>query len=83
MTTITTVHPASITAPRGAVWAASAAVALVAVVQRMINRRRVATPRSRAEEAEAVRRYAQTLRASDPGMAADLFAAADRHDLRG
>ena len=44
--------------------------------------RRAAAPRTPAEEADALRRYAMTFRTSDPGFATDLFAAADRHDLR-
>jgi hypothetical protein len=33
------------------------------------------------EEAESLRSYAQTFVSNDPGFAADLFAAADRHEL--
>lgn len=79
MTTITTVHPATIATPRGATWAAEAAVALADALRRLFTPR----PRAAIEDVEAVRAYANRLRASDPGMAADLFAAADRHELRG
>jgi len=36
--------------------------------------------RSRTEEANEVRAVAARMRRSDPGFAADLYAAADRHD---
>ena len=35
---------------------------------------------SHYEEAESLRSYAQTFVSNDPGFAADLFAAADRHE---
>lgn len=43
-----------------------------------------AAPRrlSRAEEAADVRKLAYSLRNTDPGFAADLFAAAARHEAR-
>ena len=81
MSTVTTVQLHPTTAPRGARWAAEAVLALVDGLHRVFARRE-AVPRSPAEEAEALRRYAMTLRTSDPGFAADLMAAADRHDLR-
>lgn len=37
--------------------------------------------RSRAEEAAEVRAMARAVHATDPGFAADLYAAADRHEL--
>jgi hypothetical protein len=49
---------------------------------RAIGSRPVA-PRSRAEEAAAVRELANRVRRSDPGFAGDLYAAADRHELGG
>lgn len=82
MTTLNIVHLAPVTAPRGAVWAAQAAVALRDAVQRLFSRP-AETPRSRAEAAEALRHYALSIQQSDPGLAADLYAAADRHDLHG
>lgn len=81
MSHVTTVQLQPINAPRGARWAAEAALALVDGLHRVFARR-AAAPRSPAEEADALRRYAMTLRTSDPGFAADLLAAADRHDLR-
>jgi hypothetical protein len=82
MSHVTTVQLQPITAPRGARWAAEAALAFVDGLQRVFARRHAA-PRTPAEEADALRRYALTFRSSDPGFAADLLAAADRHDLRG
>lgn len=38
---------------------------------------------SRSEEAAEVREMARRLQASDPGFAADLYAAADRHETLG
>ena len=40
-------------------------------------------PRDRVREAAAVRAWAETFRQTDPRFAADLFAAADRHELLG
>lgn len=82
MTNLTLVRPAPIAMPRGADWAARAAVAVFDWVERALMRH-PAGPRSRAQQAEAVRRYADTLRTADPGMAADLYAAADRHEIAG
>ena len=36
---------------------------------------------SRAQEAAEVREMARRLQAADPGFAADLYAAADRHEV--
>lgn len=78
MTTITTVHLAPLATPRGAVWAAEAAVGLWRWFGQL--RARWAAPRvSRLGEAEALRAFAMRFRDSDPGFAADLMAAADRH----
>jgi len=75
MTTTTFDHvlvPGRIQAPRGA-----QLVGLVYdLIARLAERRRV---RQAAADAEAVRMHARRIQASDPGMAADLMAAADRH----
>lgn len=81
MSAVTTVQVAPVAVPRGAVWAAQAAVAVVDALHRLFTRR-AAMPRSPAEEAEALRRYAMSFRTTDPGFAADLMAAADRHELQ-
>jgi len=82
MTTVTTVHPAPVGIPRGSVWAAQAALALGDAWRRLFTLRTQA-PRTRSQEAEALRAYALSIRQSDPGFAADLYAAADRHETRG
>jgi len=53
-----------------ALWAAVGARA--SVTQQVLTRR---------EEADALRAFANTQMASDPGFADDLYAAADRHEL--
>lgn len=42
---------------------------------------RAAAPRDRVAEAAKVRAYAMAVRESEPAFAADLFAAADRHEF--
>ena len=82
MTTLTTVHPAPVAMPRGAVWAPrspSLARRRAAAVRRRGARRGARA----AQDAEALRHYASSFRESDPGFAADLYAAADRHDAQG
>jgi hypothetical protein len=81
MTTLTTIHPAPMAFPRGSVWAAQAALGLRDVWKHLFTRGPLAE-RTRAEEAESLRAYALSLRQSDPGLSADLYAAADRHDLQ-
>jgi hypothetical protein len=81
MSAVTTVQVRPIGAPRGAQWAAQAAIALGDALRRLFTRG-VAAPRTPIEEAEALRRYAMGFRASDPAFAADLMAAADRHELQ-
>jgi hypothetical protein len=79
MTTITVQVPRSPAIPRGAVWAASAFAALwslLTVAARMAPKREP----TRAEEAEVVRQLAIRLQATEPSFAADLFAAAARHE---
>jgi hypothetical protein len=78
MTTLTTVHLAPITTPRGAVWAAEAVFGLRRWF-RQLRARRAARRADRLGEAEALRVYAMQFRDADPGFAADLLAAADRH----
>jgi hypothetical protein len=78
MTTLTTMHTAPVATPRGAEWAAEAVLRL----QRLFSQLRArwsARAAGRVGEAEALRQYAMQFRDSDPGFAADLFAAADRH----
>ena len=54
--------------------------------QRWLSRlapNKVTTQDIRAADARAVRELARTVRGTDPGFAADLYAAADRHEQQG
>jgi hypothetical protein len=65
--------------PRGAQLVGFVYDTIAAFAARLDARRAALRRRSRAAEAEEVRRFAQAIQDSDPGFAADLFAAADRH----
>jgi hypothetical protein len=82
MSTITiTGIPAAKTAPRGAIWAARAAAAVwVALSRRVFAAREQSLVLKAAVEAAQVRAMARHHAATDPGFAADLQAAADRHE---
>jgi hypothetical protein len=81
MTTITVIRPAKITAPRGAhlaaVWFGRLLTRLGDLAEKRTESRALAR---RLVEASEVRAYAQTVQAQDPRFAADLLAAADRHE---
>ena len=51
--------------------------------RRAAQQMRYLAPRDHAAEAEAVRTLAERYRATDPGFANDLYAAANRHELQG
>ena len=70
-------HAPALSIPRGARVAAQAFLALLAGIAR-----HAAAPvrRSRATEAEQVRELARRYQLTDPGFAADLYAAAARHE---
>jgi hypothetical protein len=76
MTTVTVNVASKVQPPRGAAWAAKAAAAMLRAIARW------SAPRAPAPmlEAAEVRAMARTYVNSDPGFAADLFAAADRHE---
>lgn len=77
--TTTTVHiPSPVAVPRGAPVAAWLAAKLV-VAFRAITAPVAVKPRSRTSEAAELRAYARQM-CDDPRFAADLFAAADRHE---
>ncbi len=78
MNTITVPGVAKVREPRGAQWAARAAFALWEVLGR--KRRGRAVEEAAAREIEQVRALARHHQATDPGFAADLLAAADRHE---
>ena len=81
MTNITVHTPTEVRVPRGSILAARWFSALLnwfeATSQRQALRRAVA---DRQAEAAQVRSYAQSVAAQDPRFAADLYAAADRHE---
>jgi hypothetical protein len=77
MTTVTINRVTKIQAPRGAAWAAWAALTLWRAVARWTAPRAVPSP---IADAAQVRSLARLYLNSDPGFAADLLAAADRHE---
>ena len=75
-TTLTGIVSSLPRAPRGAQLFAM----LFDAVERLARRIDAArTMHTRQAEAEQVRRFARSLQDTDPGFAADLYAAADRH----
>jgi hypothetical protein len=78
MNTITVSGVAKVREPRGALWAAQAVIALWQLLARK-RRERVAVD-AMAQEIARVRALARHHMATDPGFAADLLAAADRHE---
>lgn len=84
MTTITIARPTNVAAPRGAAWAATAAARLLAWWDAHATRRAVVRAHAdRVSEAAEVRRLADSWRPVDSRFAADLYAAADRHERAG
>jgi len=81
MTTITVNTPVKIAEPRGAriaaLWFGRLLTTLGDLAEKRAESRAMA---SRLREASEVRTYAQAVMAQDPRFAADLFAAADRHE---
>jgi hypothetical protein len=81
MTTISVQTPTPVVAPRAAAWAAgffSNLLNFFSTPAVVVGERKAFSDRQR--EAAAVREYAQSFSAHDPRFAADLFAAADRHE---
>ena len=74
--TLTSVVESLPRAPRGAQLFALLFDATERLVRRIDAARAAHTS---ASEAEQVRRFARSLQDTDPGFAADLYAAADRH----
>lgn len=82
MTTITIARPATVLEPRGAAWAAQAAWSVWQLFGRVsASRSQWREVADRVAEAAAVRRLADSWRDQDPRFAADLYAAADRHEI--
>lgn len=84
MTTITVNTPVAVAAPRGARWAAAAFARVLAWMERTTERRaesrEIRALKARVLEANRVRHLAREVSMFDPRFAADLFAAADRHE---
>lgn len=84
MTTITVQSPRAVAMPRGAVLGAWLFQVATRTVQRLAQMRRDHVAQrefgQRISDAASVRRYAQTVIQYDARFAADLFAAADRHE---
>lgn len=80
MSTITVTAVAKVDEPRGAAWAARAALALRQVLTR--SSPELTAEQQAAREAALVRAMARHHMVTDPGFAADLMAAADRHEIR-
>ena len=70
----------ALAAPRGAQWAADVAARVFTAIGTLFAARPAAAEQTRFDEAEAVRRLADSLRDTDPGFAEDLYAAANRHE---
>ena len=82
MTTLTVNVPVAVASPRGAVLAASLYNTIasgLSLWRQTRQARRVAA--SRVAEAAQVRAYAWQIMSQDRSYAADLLAAADRHEL--
>jgi hypothetical protein len=75
-------HAPAFTVPRGARVVAELFIAAARLLARAFSAAPSAASslRSRAAEAEDVRRLARTWERTDPGFAADLYAAAARHE---
>ncbi|MFT3818784.1 MAG: hypothetical protein QM750_14285 [Rubrivivax sp.] len=74
-TTVDTLHVPTPAMPRGSAIAAALYQALASLFNRPPSRAKL------LKEAAAVRELAYRMQDSDPGFAADLRAAADRHEL--
>jgi hypothetical protein len=82
MTTITISKPADIRMPRAAPVAAGLYLRFLELCERTLSTKASAKKeQDRAGDAQYVRRIADSVRSIDPRYAADLYAAADRHEL--
>ena len=84
MTTLITHTPIAVHTPRAAAWGASAWISVVRAVSHLQGLFSQDGERAgvmgRVSEANRLRAVAQGFMSSDPRFAADLFAAADRHE---
>jgi len=86
MASITVTGVPTVQTPRGAIWAAQGAVATWRLFAGILATRREAKQAARtalqtARDAAYVRALANHHARTDPGFAADLMAAADRHEV--
>jgi uncharacterized membrane protein len=70
-------RPARLTAPRGSVWFAAAAGALISLLRRL-DQWQLKVSRQEPQTAEEVMAWASRIQATDPSFAADLRSAALR-----
>ena len=83
MSSITVTGVPTVKTPRGAVWAARGAAAIWAALARWRDgRQQHSVALQAAIEAAQVRALARRHAGTDPGFAADLMAAADRHEAQ-
>ena len=84
MTTLTTLIPVNAATPRAAAWAAAAWIGVSRgaslLLDLVTHSRERAAVIDRTSEANRLRHVAQGFMSSDPRFAADLYAAADRHE---
>ena len=81
MTSITVLSPVKVAVPRASRYLANLFVSLIQWLQRTgTSRVQRQLAADRGAEAAAVRQYAQRFASHDPRFAADLLAAADRHE---
>lgn len=81
MTTITVHSPIKVAAPRATRWAAGAFTGVLRWFENHnVERQARQMQTERAADAMAVREYANRFAQHDPRFAADLLAAADRHE---
>jgi hypothetical protein len=85
MSSITVTGVPTVQSPRGAIWAARAAVAVWSALSRWRADKPLQVRSAVVEaavEAARVRALARRHAHTDPGFAADLMAAADRHEAQ-
>ena len=81
MSSITVLSPVKVAVPRASRYLANLFVSLIQWLQRTgTSRVQRQLAADRGAEAAAVRQYAQRFASHDPRFAADLLAAADRHE---
>jgi len=85
MTSITIRSPRQVAVPRGSTFGAWAFHQISQAIGRLVDASHARAPNrslsTRVRDANQVRAYAQSVAATDPGFAGDLYAAADRHDM--